>query len=75
MKMKMMFPLVKKCAEGIKPALLKYHQNDQDFEGKELGAKYTTDVIASCAFGIDAYSLEDPESEFRKMGRNIFQPR
>jgi hypothetical protein len=31
-------------------------------------ARYTTDVIASCAFGINGISLKDPDSEF---GRNI----
>lgn len=73
--MKMMFPLVEKCAKDIKPALTKYFQDDQDFDAKELFARYSTDVISSCAFGIDTHSLQDPESEFRKIGRAIFQSR
>ncbi|XP_065214714.1 probable cytochrome P450 6a13 [Planococcus citri] len=75
LKMKMMFPLVKKCAEDIRPALDKYFESGQDFEGKDLAARFMTDVIGSCAFGVDTHSLEDPDSEFRKMGRNIFVPR
>jgi cytochrome P450 family 6 len=34
--------------------------------------RYTTDVIASCAFGINANSLKDPNSEFRMYARKIF---
>ena len=34
--------------------------------------RYTTDVIASCAFGINGHALEDPNSEFRMYTRNIF---
>ena len=34
--------------------------------------RYTTDVIASCAFGIKGYSLKDPNSEFRMNVRKIF---
>ena len=34
--------------------------------------RYTTDVIASCAFGINGYSLKDPNAEFRMYVRKIF---
>jgi len=33
---------------------------------------YTTDVIASCAFGINGNSLKDPNAEFRMFSRKIF---
>lgn len=41
---------------------------------RELCAKFTTDVIGSCAFGLNMNSLGDEDSEFRKMGRKIFTP-
>jgi len=33
--------------------------------------RYTTDVIASCAFGINGHALKDPQSGFRIYARNI----
>ena len=38
----------------------------------EILYRYTTDVIASCAFGINGHALKDPQSEFRMYVRNIF---
>jgi cytochrome P450 family 6 len=40
---------------------------------KETMARFTTDVIASCAFGINGNSLKDPDAEFRKYLKKIFE--
>ena len=42
-----------------------------EFEAKELCARYTTDVVATCAYGIRGNALQDPDCEFRQMGREM----
>jgi hypothetical protein len=42
-------------------------------EVKKIMDRYTTDVIASCAFGINGNSLKDPDSEFGRHIRNILE--
>jgi hypothetical protein len=38
----------------------------------EMMFRYATDVIATCAFGINGNSLKDPDAEFRFLLRKIF---
>jgi cytochrome P450 family 6 len=40
-------------------------------EVKETMGRFTTDGIASCAFGINANSLKDPDSEFGRHTRAL----
>ncbi|XP_049964467.1 cytochrome P450 6a9-like [Schistocerca serialis cubense] len=60
-KMRAMFGIVRDCAQilaDVTPA-------GSVVQVRELIARYSTDVIASCAFGIDVDSQHNPEAEFQ----------
>jgi cytochrome P450 family 6 len=40
---------------------------------KEILARFTTNIIGSCAFGLECHTLEEEDSEFRVFGRNLFK--
>jgi cytochrome P450 family 6 len=71
-KMKMMFPMIVKIAEEFKSTMAEEVKRGADFEMQELLARFTTDVIGTCAFGLDCNSLKDPDAEFRRYGKRIF---
>ncbi|XP_065214799.1 probable cytochrome P450 6a18 [Planococcus citri] len=73
-KMKMMFPLVKHCGERLSQIIDEVPDNET-FDVKDLFARFTTDTIGNCAFGIETNSLNNPDSEFRIMGKKIFSYR
>lgn len=67
-KMKMMFQTVVECAIPLTDILDEYCNENKEIELKEYLARFTTDVIGSCAFGLDCNSLKNPDSIFRKYG-------
>ncbi|KAK3911810.1 Cytochrome P450 6a8 [Frankliniella fusca] len=72
-KMKSMFYLVHACTDELDRYLEAQVQKGGELEMAEVMAKFSTDVIGSCAFGVEANSLKDPDAEFRTMGRKVFE--
>ncbi|XP_073811907.1 cytochrome P450 6a9-like [Musca autumnalis] len=71
-KMKFMFPIVTKVGNEFIEVLDKMVEKDGSVvEVKDLMARFTTDVIGTCAFGIECSSLKDPNAEFRVMGKKF----
>ncbi|XP_053982864.1 cytochrome P450 6A1-like [Hylaeus volcanicus] len=73
-KLKDMFPLVVECANHLEEYLDKLAKNKEPVECRDLSGKFTTDVIGSCAFGIEMGAFKNEDNEFRKMGKQIFLP-
>ncbi|KAH8418316.1 hypothetical protein KR222_010358, partial [Zaprionus bogoriensis] len=46
-----------------------------ELEVKQLSALFSTDIIASLAFGLDANCLQQPDAEFRRMCVEVNEPR
>ncbi|KAM8714777.1 hypothetical protein ACLKA7_001181 [Drosophila subpalustris] len=46
-----------------------------ELEVKQLSALFSTDIIASLAFGLEANCLQQPDAEFRRMCVEVNEPR
>ena len=71
-KLKEMFYLITECGEHFEKYLEKVTAEPGSIEVRELTAKFTTDSIGVCAFGLNMNSLENEDSEFRRIGRKMF---
>ncbi|XP_043265182.1 probable cytochrome P450 6a13 [Colletes gigas] len=71
-RIKDMFPLILECSVTLEKYLENATAKGEPVECREIAAKFTTDTIGSCAFGINMNAISDEESEFRKMGIEIF---
>lgn len=71
-KLKDMFPLIVECGNHLEKYMEKTIVSGDIVECHELAAKFTTDVIGSCAFGISMNDFNNEGSQFREMGREYF---
>ncbi|KAG5667306.1 hypothetical protein PVAND_015292 [Polypedilum vanderplanki] len=73
-RMKMMFPLVLNASNRLIDYLVPYAEKSKPFEVKEVYSSFTTEVISDVAFGITTKCLGNPNNDFRKMARAVFEP-
>nr|AAB37340.1 cytochrome P450 monooxygenase [Ceratitis capitata] len=71
-KMKYMSPAVCRVSEEFVRVVSEAIKEEPILEMRDYLARFTTDVIAPCAFGIDVNSLKNPNEEFRQMGKRVF---
>ena len=73
-KLKMMFQRFVECGQGLQTCLEKVGEKGDVIEFKDVLARFSTDIISSCAFGIECNCLKNEDAEFRQWGRKIFEP-
>ncbi|XP_046668194.1 probable cytochrome P450 6a14 [Homalodisca vitripennis] len=73
-KMKNMFQLMGKCADQLQDHIDRVILHKGKFEVKDLIARFTTDIIATCAFGLEVNSIENRDDEFYRLSQVIFVP-
>ncbi|CAG9560427.1 unnamed protein product [Danaus chrysippus] len=71
-KLKAIFPLIELRAEQLRIRILKDSTKCLAIDARDIMARYTTDFIGSCVFGLESDSLHDENSAFRKLGATIF---
>lgn len=74
-KMKIMFDTLVECSHPMKELMASYSVNKEAVDIKDVFSRFTSDVIASCAFGLECNSFESDDTKFRDHGRNILAPR
>ncbi|KAK9501866.1 hypothetical protein O3M35_012513 [Rhynocoris fuscipes] len=69
-KLRFMYGPMNDCGNNL---ISLFEKDQNDVEIKEVLGRFSMDVIGSCAFGIDARNLAEPENEFRRMGKRQFE--
>jgi cytochrome P450 family 6 len=70
-KLKAMFPLIVERAEKLQALAAEEADKKDEVDVKDLMARYTTDFIGACGFGINMDALDDENSAFRVLGKRI----
>ncbi|XP_041987650.1 cytochrome P450 6B6-like [Aricia agestis] len=70
-KLKAMFPLILQGAAKLVKMLDEVATAGAEVDVRDLMARYTTDFIGAVGFGVDSNSLNDENSDFRKLGKRI----
>lgn len=71
-KMKMMYGTMLETANELRQYLKETVSKSSILEVKDITARFTTDIIGSCALGITCNSLKNPNAEFREIGKRMF---
>ncbi|XP_013184491.1 cytochrome P450 6B7 [Amyelois transitella] len=71
-KLKNMFPLIVKCAEKLHSLGDDIVSRGGDCDIREMMARFTTEFIGACGFGVEMDTINNEKSLFREFGKLIF---
>ncbi|KAM3962826.1 cytochrome P450 6B6-like [Aphomia sociella] len=71
-KLKNMFPLVVNCAEKVQVVGDNIVSHGGECDIRDLMARFTTEFIGACGFGIEMDTINNENSLFRDLGKLIF---
>ncbi|XP_052751866.1 cytochrome P450 6B6-like [Galleria mellonella] len=71
-KLKKMFPLIVNCAEKLQVVGKDIVSRGGECDVRELMARFTTEFIGACGFGIEMDTINNEHSLFRDLGKLIF---
>lgn len=71
-KMKMMFNILVECGDPLLKTLNEYADKEKPVDIKEVLECFTTDIIGSCAFGLDCKSFDGKVANFLKLCELIY---
>lgn len=74
-KMKVIFSMMVQCGEQLEEFLKIPASTGETIDVKDISARFTTDFISICGYGIESNSLKNPNSEFLRHGLEFFRPR
>ncbi|XP_029161460.1 probable cytochrome P450 6a13 [Nylanderia fulva] len=73
-KIRHMFELITKVSEQFKQFLEQYAANEEPVEFRDLAAKITSEIATTSLFGLQMNTIQNDDSEFRKMCMKLVDP-
>jgi len=73
-RLKALYPLIQDVSTRMIKYITTESKKNNPFDARELSAKFTTDVVSNCIFGIDAESFTKEKPEIREIGRKLLDP-
>lgn len=71
-KLKAMMTTLINCGDNLQKHIGEAAKNGKVIDVREVTANFTTDIIASVAFGLETNSVANPDNEFRHYGRKVY---